>query len=145
VLLSLVLHQLSHRAQALREVARVLQPGGLVIIRTVTPEAARIRIPFRFFPTVAEIEAARMPTIADIEALLGGAGFATVQTEVVERHKALDFQAVLKEFQERPSYQALTSEELARGIAAMQEEWQRQKGQGVDPRPTLFISASTSA
>jgi ubiquinone/menaquinone biosynthesis C-methylase UbiE len=139
VLLSLVLHQLSHRAQVLREVARILQPGGLVIIRTVTPEATRMRIPFRFFPTVAEIEAMRMPTIADIEALLRGAGFTIVQTEVVDRHKVLDFQSVLKEFQERPSYRALTSEELTRGTAAIQEEWQRQKGQVVDPRPTLFM------
>ncbi len=37
VLLSLVLHQLTKRAQALREIARVLQPGGLVVIRTITP------------------------------------------------------------------------------------------------------------
>ena len=139
VLLSLVLHQLTHRAQALREIARVLQPGGLVIIRTITPEAVRRRVPFRFFPTVAAMEATRMPTSAAIEALLGGAGFTLVQTEVVERHKALDFQAVLAEFQERPSARALTSEEFRQGLAAMREEWQRQAGRVVDPRPTLFM------
>ncbi len=102
VLLSLVLHQLTHRA-------------------------------------VAAMEATRMPTSAAIEALLGGAGFTLVQTEVVERHKALDFQAVLAEFQERPSARALTSEEFRQGLAAMREEWQRQAGRVVDPRPTLFM------
>jgi hypothetical protein len=44
-----------------------------------------------------------MPTIADIEALLSGAGFTIMQTEAVECRKALQFQTVLTEFQERPS------------------------------------------
>lgn len=139
VLLSLVLHQLAPRAQTLQEIARVLQPGGLVIIRTITPEAVRQRMPFRFFPTVAELEATRMPTIAEIEALLMGAGFVMVRTEVVERQKAVDFQAVLTELHDRPSYRALTAEECTQGLAAMREEWQRQAGRVVDPRPTLFM------
>jgi ubiquinone/menaquinone biosynthesis C-methylase UbiE len=139
VLLSLVLHQLTNRAEALREIARVLQPGGLVIIRTITPEAVRRRVPFRFFPTVADLEAARMPTRSAIAALLGDAGFTMRQTEVVERHKALDFQTVLAEFQARPSASALTSEEFSQGLEAMREEWQRQGGRVVDPRPTLFM------
>jgi ubiquinone/menaquinone biosynthesis C-methylase UbiE len=122
VLLSLVLHQVSQRAQVLREVARVLQPGGLVIIRTITPEAAM-----------------QMPTIADLEAWLRGAGLVRVHTEVVERHKALEFQAVLHEVQARPSTRALTATAFTRSVAAMQEEWVREQGRVVDPRPTLFI------
>jgi ubiquinone/menaquinone biosynthesis C-methylase UbiE len=139
VLLSLVLHQVSQRAQVLQEVARVLQPGDLVIIRTITPEAARQRIPWRFFPAVAAREAMRMPTIADLEAWLRGAGLVRVHTEVVERHKALEFQAVLHEVQARPSTRALTAAEFTRGVAAMQEQWVREQGRVVDPRPTLFI------
>jgi ubiquinone/menaquinone biosynthesis C-methylase UbiE len=139
VLISLALHQFPDRARALTEVARVLQPGGLLIIRTITPEATRQRIPFRFFPTVAEIEAKRMPTRAEMGALLSGAGFTRIQTEVVERHRALEFQAVLADFQARPSSRALTAEEFTRGVAAMQEAWQRDEGRVVDPRPTLFM------
>ena len=89
--------------------------------------------------TVAELEATRMPTIAEIEALLMGAGFVMVRTEVVERQKAVDFQAVLTELQDRPSYRALTAEECTQSLAAMREEWQRQAGRVVDPRPTLFM------
>ncbi len=140
IVLSLVLHQLPHRARALAEVARVMQDHGLIIIRTITPEATRTRIPCRFFPTVAEIEAARMPTVADIDGLLSGAGFEVVQTEVVQRDKELNFQTALAEFQARPSCQALTPEELTRGITAMREEWQRHDGRVVDPRPTLFMT-----
>ena len=110
-----------------------------MIIRTITPEAARERIPFRFFPTMAEMEARRLPTLADLEALLHGAGFTRMRSEVVERHKAVDFQAVLTELQARPSYQALTAEERTHGLAAMREAWQCSAGQVVDPRPTLFM------
>jgi ubiquinone/menaquinone biosynthesis C-methylase UbiE len=139
VLLSLVLHQVPHRAQTLTEVRRILQPGGLVIIRTITPEAMRERIPFRFFPTMAEMEVRRLPTLVDLEALLRGAGFTRMRSEVVERHKAVDFQAVHTELQARPSYQALTAEERTHGLVAMREAWQYSAGQVVDPRPTLFM------
>jgi ubiquinone/menaquinone biosynthesis C-methylase UbiE len=138
VLISLALHHFAERARVLTEVERILRPSGLLIIRTITPEAAQQRIPFRFFPRMAEIEAARLPTSADLEALLTGAGFALVATEVVERHKALDFETVCREAQARPSYRALTPEERTRGMTAMREAWQRH-GEVVDPRPTLFM------
>jgi ubiquinone/menaquinone biosynthesis C-methylase UbiE len=139
VLISLAPHQFPDRAWVLTEVARVLQTRGLLIIRTITPEAVQQRMPFRFFPRMAAMEAARMQTRADLEALLTGAGFTLVQTEVVERHKALDFQTVLREVQARPSYRALTAEECIRGVTAMLEEWHRHAGPVVDPRPTLFM------
>jgi ubiquinone/menaquinone biosynthesis C-methylase UbiE len=141
VLISLALHQFPDRARVLTGVARILQPSGLLIIRTITPEATRQRIPFRFFPRMAEMEAARMPTTADLKALLTGAGFTLVATEVVERHKALDFETVRREVQARPSYRALTLEDRAGGMTAMQESWQRHEGPVVDPRPTLFMVA----
>jgi ubiquinone/menaquinone biosynthesis C-methylase UbiE len=56
VLMSLVIHQIAHREQALLEVYRVLRPGGCVLVRTVAPEVAlQARVPFRFFPKVAHV------------------------------------------------------------------------------------------
>ena len=56
VLMSLVIHQIAHREQALQEVYRVLHPGGRVLVRAVTPEVAlQARVPFRFFPKVAHV------------------------------------------------------------------------------------------
>jgi len=51
VLMSLVIHQIAHREQALQEVYRVLRPGGRVLLRTVAREVAlQAWVPFRFFP-----------------------------------------------------------------------------------------------
>jgi hypothetical protein len=80
-----------------------------------------------------------MPTIADIDRWLHDAGCVLGHTEVVERRKVLNFQAMLQEVQERSSTRALTAEAFTRGVAAMQEEWLREQGHVVDPRPTLFI------
>jgi ubiquinone/menaquinone biosynthesis C-methylase UbiE len=56
VLMSLVIHQIAHREQALQEVYRVLRPGGRVLVRAVTPEVAlQAWVPFRFFPKVAHV------------------------------------------------------------------------------------------
>ena len=86
VLMSLVLHQIAQRQQALREVYRVLRPGGMVLVRTVAPEVTlQDWVPFRFFPQVAHVEATRLPAIDVILTLCRQAGFRALHTSTVWR------------------------------------------------------------
>ena len=144
VVMSFVLHQIRDKAQAVGEAFRVLGPNGLILIRTVAPEAARERVPFRFFPRVAEAEAARMPVLADIRYMLSEAGFGNICTEVVERRREVDMAGIVGSLKNRsrPSYKMLTEDELAEGIANIEREWKQGGNQLIDPRPTTFITGA---
>jgi ubiquinone/menaquinone biosynthesis C-methylase UbiE len=143
VLLSLVLHQIAHRARALQEVYRVLRPGGRFLVRTVAPEVTlQAWVPFRFFPRVATVEAARLPAIAEILTLCTQAGFQEVHTHTMCRNARVDLQKVTEELRQRkrPSYQLLTDEELEDGLRTIEQEWRAKGGQWVDPKPHVLIT-----
>jgi ubiquinone/menaquinone biosynthesis C-methylase UbiE len=143
VLLSLVLHQIEHRENAIREVYRLLSPGGKLLVRTVAPEVAYHQwVPFRFFPRVAEIEAARLPAIDDILTMCAQAGFREIHTHTVYRNSQVDLPKVCDELRRRarPSYRILTEEELENGILCIEREWQEKEGKWIDPKPHLLIT-----
>jgi SAM-dependent methyltransferase len=143
VLLSLVLHQIAHRERALREVYRVLRPRGRFLVRTVAPEVAlQAWVPFRFFPPVATVEAARLPAIADILTLCTQAGFQELHTYTVCRNARVDLQKVTEELRhrKRPSYRLLTDEALEDGLRTIEQEWHAKGGQWIDPKPHVLIT-----
>jgi SAM-dependent methyltransferase len=142
-LLSLVLHQIAHRELAIQEVYRVLRPGGRFLVRTVAPEVTlQDWVPFRFFPQVATVEAARLPAIADILTLCTQAGFHTLQTCTVYRNARVDLHRVTEELRQckRPSYKLLSEEELANGLHTIEQEWHAKAGHWIDPKPHVLIT-----
>jgi SAM-dependent methyltransferase len=91
----LVVH-LVDRPRAFEESARVLAPGGRIVIASFAPEALDRFWVTRVFPQVAEIDRGRFPERAELSEELVAAGFAgaratrLVQTSRLAREKALD-------------------------------------------------------
>jgi hypothetical protein len=103
----------------------------------------RAWVPFRFFPKVARVEAARMPAIEVILTLCQQAGFRELHTRMVCRNARVDLRKVSEELRQRkrPSYRLLTDAELANGLRLIEQEWRAKAGQWIDPKPHVLITA----
>jgi hypothetical protein len=120
-------------------------PTGILVVRTVTPEAAARWIPNRFFPSIARAQTARMPPIPQLRELLADVGFAEITTETVVRHARLDLGDVEPAFRidVADRYPFLGQDELDRGLTNMREHWATHKSDCVDDRESTFVIAKS--
>ena len=139
VLMSLLLHQLEEPARAVTEAFRVLRRPGMLVVRTVLPDAAAARIPFRFFPTLARVQAEQMPSHDDVTTWMRAAGFDHIGVREVFRNKRLELAAVEAQLRKEVDhrYRFLMQEELEDGLRRMRETWDGRP----DPRPVHFVVA----
>ena len=139
VLMSLLLHQLEEQARAVAEAFRVLRRPGALVVRTVLPEAASARIPFRFFPTLARVQAEQMPPLEDVTAWMRAAGFGHIRVREVFRNKWLELGSVEAQLRREVEhrYPFLPADELEDGLRRMRETWDGRP----DPRPVHFVVA----
>ncbi|MBN1661013.1 MAG: methyltransferase domain-containing protein [Anaerolineae bacterium] len=80
-----VIHHVADRARYFHEVARILHPGRSVCTVTDSAEIIRQReVLSGYFPDTVEVELARYPRLAEIEAWMAVAGLRNLRTEVVE-------------------------------------------------------------
>ena len=134
VVMSLLLHQVNEPAQAVAEAFRVLRRSGALVVRTVFPEDAAERVPFRFFPTLARVQAEQMPALDDLTQWIRAAGFDRIRSRRVLRNKRLELDAVEAQLQRYPF---LGKAELEAGLRRMHETWDGRP----DPRPVHFVVA----
>jgi SAM-dependent methyltransferase len=143
IIASLVLHQVRDRQRVLVEISRVLRPAGLLLIRTVTPDAAKRWIPDRFFPSIAHAQAARMPSIAELTDGITRAGFSEIGTDTIVRTKQLQPEqlepSLRRDVADR--YPFLDDDELARGLKRMREHWATRRGDCVDEKTFSILTA----
>jgi SAM-dependent methyltransferase len=119
VLMFLSFHHFPDRPAAAREIARVVKPGGRVILRSTFKE----RVPdnwFRgFFPRSHEVEQAMFPSQAEARAIFEAAGFCTVRSvemEVPFEGSVADAVARLR-LRAVSTFEHLTPQELDEGFA----------------------------
>jgi hypothetical protein len=113
-------------------------------VRTVLPEAAVARIPFRFFPTLARVQAEQMPSLDEVTTWMRAAGFDRIRVREVLRNKRLELEAVETQLRIEVDhrYPFLAAEELEDGLRRMRDSWEGRPGEGrPDPRPVHFVVA----
>lgn len=70
-----VIHYIPDLGSYLREAARILKPGGVVLTVTDSEADIRNRTMAKYFPEIVDVELQRYPPIAKIEAAMQAAGF----------------------------------------------------------------------
>lgn len=107
-LLSYVVHHLRDRGACARELARVVRPGGVVIVRGAHRESLP-QVPFfEWFPTALAIDEARMPSRADVVEMFSPHGFELEADEVIEQETSPS----LRVYHERLKLRAISTLEL---------------------------------
>lgn len=148
-LLFLVLHHVVDRRAAARELARVLRPGGKLLIRSTLPERQQDLLWYRYFPRARAVEARVFPSLAEIERLFTAAGFSLVEVTAVRHPIAgslAEYAGRLK-LRAISTFEHLDEEEIVAGFARMDAD---AAAQAADPRPIaedcqLLVLARTAA
>ena len=82
--MSMVLHHVQDITEMCGELSRVLKPDGVVFIRSFFRERVGLARHYDFFPSASEVDAARLPSVAETVSAFRECGFEVLAHEVVE-------------------------------------------------------------
>ena len=120
-LLFLVLHHVRDRAAAAAELARVLRPGGRVLIRSQFPDRMPELLWYSYFPGARLIDEQVFPRMEPLLEVFADAGFRFVTVERVQERIATSLADYADRLRLRGSstFERLTEEEIQDGFAAL--------------------------
>ena len=123
VVFSLVIH-LVDRPLALAEAARVLVPGGRIVIATFAHEHFDRYWAGRFFPSLAAVDKARFPSEEALVRELADAGFDDIRFEHLHALEDIDRETALERLRGRhiSTFDLLDPKEVRLGIEQAEQE-----------------------
>jgi ubiquinone/menaquinone biosynthesis C-methylase UbiE len=123
-LLYLVLHHVTRREQAAAELARVLRPGGRLLIRSTFLEHTPDLLWYNYFPSARAVEKRIFPTLAEVERTFAAAGFGVVELTSVRHRMANSFAEYTSKMKLRAvsTFEHLPEEEIVAGFARMEAD-----------------------
>jgi len=112
------------RPRAFAETARVLAPGGRLVVASEDPARFETVWFARYFPSVPAIDAARFPAEAVLRDELAAAGFGGLQVETLAQERSLTRARALRIIEERAysTFDLLSPGEYAEGLARARRE-----------------------
>lgn len=121
--MSMVLHHVTEPQACARELHRVLQPGGFVFIRNAFRERLDTIRYHEYFPRTRAIDAAWLPSIADIQQHFAGAGFEVLPAETVTYQVDGSLAEYCRRIETRAisTFEHLSEEEFQAGLAALRQ------------------------
>jgi len=121
VFTAMVYHHIADKPAALGECARVLRPGGRLLIYTPTREALGSFLWMRFFPTARRIDTERMPSRTELVETVCRAPFTLGRHTVIHRPLTDDLQQYAERVGMRvfSTLQLVPDDEFERGMAEL--------------------------
>lgn len=119
----LVWHHVPDRPAAARELARVVRPGGVLLLRTQFADRMPYLWTFARSARAREVDAAMYETLAVVRADFTAAGWASVELHEVEEPAVGTYRDGLERLRSRAfsTFEALTEDEIDEWFAAVAE------------------------
>jgi len=137
----LVLHHIEDRAQAIKEMYRVLKPGGRSLIWTTPHPQIKSSLLNEFFPSLPKIDLNRFPSITTIKTLMKAAGYFSIQEEAVIFQERIATSRYIEKVRNKyiSTLSLLSEEEFAAGLKKLEKCLPQRYGQRMTRRHQFTI------